>query len=163
MEAEVTDDLPDLPFIERDAIETWEHKGVRCVIRAGFCALNGYVRLPTSMRDLWRSNDVAGDVLPAPGWITYGPDKDGFVGFDTAHFNDYWAPDDLIGLIDDEAMYTANMLRDTNSDSPYVRRWTRALLRQEVETLAEQVAVIAEELDLTPDSPEGLKQHEGES
>ena len=156
------DELPNLTFIEIDALEVWDYKGVRCVIKAGFCALNGYVRLPTKMRGWWKDDNEAGDVLSTHGWITYGPDDDGFVGFDTTHCNDYWAADDLIGIVSDEGMFTASMLARQNSGDEYARRWTRARLRSEVEELAEQIAALTGELDLMMDGLEDVKRKSNE-
>lgn len=159
------EDLPDLTMIELGAIEDWQYKGVRCIIRPGLGTLNGYARLPTSMRAWWTNENEAGDVLAAHCGITYGPDDDGFVGFDTGHAFDYWAADDLIGIVDDEGLKLANTFAEMNSKSPYARRWTRARLREETETLAEQIAALAGELDLMLDSLEDIKRqsNEGES
>lgn len=119
-------ELPDLTFIELEAIEVWQYKGVRCVVRPGFCSLNGYVCLPTSMRDWWSNYHEANEVLTAHWGLTYGPDEDGFIGFDTGHAFDYWAADDLIGLIPDEGMFTVSLLAKMHSDDRLGRRWTRA-------------------------------------
>lgn len=137
------DDLPDLTFIELGAIEQWDAEGVPCVIRPGFSSLNGYVRLPVALRDWWKDSAEAAVVLDAHMSLTYGPDSDGWVGFDTAHYCDYWAADDLIGLVDQEGMMCAASFAKVNHQFPGARRWTRALLREEVETLAAQVAALA--------------------
>jgi hypothetical protein len=137
------DELPDLTFIQLGAIEEWDSEGVPCVIRPGFSSLNGYVRLPEALRDWWKDDDEASVVLDAYMSLNYGPDEDGWVGFDTAHFCDYWAADDLIGLVDDEGMMCAASFARTNQHFPGARRWTRTRLREEVETLAAQVAALA--------------------
>lgn len=153
-------ELPDITAIELDALEVWVHQGVRCVIRAGYCCLNGYARLPKSMRDWWANEDEAADVLEAHYSITYGPDEDGFVGFDTAHHGDWWAADDLVGTIPEEGMMLANTFAKINSKGPYSRRWTRERLHEEVELLATQIAALAGELDLMMDNLEDVKRND---
>jgi hypothetical protein len=142
----MTEDLPDITLIGLGAVEDWTSEGVRCVIRAGFCSLNGYVRLPEQLRDWWKNYDEAAQVLDAHMDLNYGPDEDGWVGFDTAHYCDYWAADDLIGLVDAEGMYAAAAFARTNAQFPGARRWTRQVLREEIEVLAAQVSALSREV-----------------
>jgi hypothetical protein len=137
------DGLPDFSFIQLGAVEEWDSDGVPCVIRPGFSSLNGYVRLPVALRDWWKDYGEAAVVLDAHMSLNYGPDEDGWVGFDTAHYCDYWAADDLIGLVDAEGMALAAAFARINSQLPESRRWTRTLLREEAETLAAQVAALS--------------------
>ena len=49
----------------------------------------GYVQLPEAHP--WRAGDTdILDHIDAHGGITYGPDKHGWIGFDTGHYCDYW-------------------------------------------------------------------------
>jgi hypothetical protein len=137
------DDLPDLTFIQLGAIEEWASEGVPCVIRPGFSSLNGYVRLPERLRDWWKDAEEAAQVLDAHMSVNYGPDEDGWIGFDTAHYCDYWAADDLIGHLEPEGLMCAATFARINPRVPGARRWTRLLLRAEVEALAAQVAALA--------------------
>lgn len=141
------DELPDLTFIELGAIEEWTSETVRCVIRPGYASLNGYVRLPASLRGWWSDYEEANRVLNAHFGLTYGPDPDGWIGFDTAHYCDYWATDDLIGRIAPEALKAANTYAHTNAQYPEARRWTMQRLRDEIEVLAAQVSALAGQLD----------------
>ena len=141
------DELPDLSFIELGAIEEWTSETVRCVIRPGHSSLNGYVRLPASLRDWWADYEEANQVLNAHFGLTYGPDQDGWIGFDTAHYCDYWAADDLIGRIAPEALKAANMFAHINAQVPGARRWTMQRLRDEIEVLAAQVSALAGQID----------------
>jgi len=136
------DDLPDLTFIELGALEDWTTEGVRCVIRPGYASLNGYVRLPEKLRDWWANYGEANEVMSAHFGLTYGPDEDGWIGYDTAHYCDYWATDDLIGRIPDEALHLANTFSRINAQMPGARRWTLSMLRGETEVLAAQVAAL---------------------
>lgn len=153
----IDDELPDLSFIQLGAIEEWDSDGIPCVIRPGYCSLNGYVRLPASLRDWWNDSSEAAAVLDAHMSLNYGPDEDGWVGFDTAHCCDYWAADDLIGLVDDGGMMTAASLAQINQKMPGARRWTRALLRNEVEMLAAQVAALAKTVGSVGDDASGIE------
>lgn len=141
------DELPDLTFIELGAIEQWDSEGIPCAIRPGFASLNGYVRLPERLRDWWDDTEEASAVLDAHMSLTYGPDEDGWIGFDTAHYCDYWAADDLIGHVEPEGMMTAASFARINATADAgaigARRWTKDRLRAEVETLAAQVAALA--------------------
>jgi hypothetical protein len=78
---------PDLMVPARD---TWQHAGLACAILASpMGGWNGYVQLPPGTpRTIGRYS------LPTPLELTYGPDPDGWVGFDTGHPWDVWAPDD---------------------------------------------------------------------
>lgn len=128
--------------------DEWTAYGLLCRIKPGFGALNGYVQIP---RQLF-SEETAQRVLAVHYGITYGPDDDGWVGFDTVHAGDYWAPDDLIGLVSDEHLKFANDFREIWKDAEHSRRWTKDLLKQETERLAQQVAVA---LDLATIEVEG--------
>lgn len=150
-------ELPDLTFIELGAIEQWDTEGVPCAIRPGFASLNGYVRLPERLRDWWKDSDEAAVVLDAHMSLTYGPDEDGWIGFDTAHYCDYWAADDLIGLVDDEGMMCAASFARINHQALGARRWTRDMLHAETETLAAQVAALAKTVGQIGDDPSGAE------
>lgn len=117
--------------------DEWSAYGLLCRIRPGFASLNGYVQIPPKLFDA----ETAERVLKVHYGITYGPDDDGWVGFDTAHAGDIWAPDDLIGLIPDEGMRVANSFRDIFRSGPDSRLWTKKALREETERLAQQIAV----------------------
>lgn len=130
------------------AVERWVAHGLDCAIAPGYASLNGYVRLPPGHVGLVLAEAVAATRSGLPGYdvlddvvvhggLTYGPDDCGWVGFDTAHAWDWWAPDDLTGLIDDKALALAMDMRTLAGDHP---RWTRERLRAEVERLAAQLA-----------------------
>lgn len=140
------------------ARETWEHAGLRCAIVAspmgGWC---GYVQLPPG--SAWRRAGWMEIPLDGPGGypLTWGPDGDGWVGFDTAHAGDAWAPDD------DSPPYQPAWWPATGQEPPpelrasmlegiaRLRRltagslggtfWTLPKLRAKVEDLAERLAV----------------------
>ncbi|MFE5092096.1 hypothetical protein ACFRCI_17325 [Streptomyces sp. NPDC056638] len=128
--------------IEQDAIKQWDAYGMPCLIRAGFTSLNGYVRLPQGKYD----SKTVERIFETHWGITYGPDEEGWIGFDTAHANDYWPPDDLVSHVGNEGMMVANTLREYAIKYGGGRRWTLDKLKAETESLAQQVA-IALELD----------------
>lgn len=104
---------------------TW--KGVEWVLARGGIRtrINGYVYLPEGHP--WRTEDdfYAREDIDAHGGLTYG-DKDGWIGFDTAHGNDSWG--------DDPEMDAAR------ADNKHLIHWTEALVLKEVRRLAAQVA-----------------------
>lgn len=128
-----------------EALESWEAYGIPCEIRMGFIGFNGYVQLPEGM---YRSAQVS-EVFEAHWGLNYGPDEAGWIGFDTAHAGDYWAPDDLEPYMDDVRRMTANSMRGMAQRLSYGRRWTMDRLRKETEALAQQVAIA---LDLSQPS-----------
>jgi hypothetical protein len=85
-------------------------------------AMNGYVQLPPDHP--WRVADLAEQFAKIHGGITYGPDGDGWIGFDTLHSGDRWPG----GLF--EKFPRAQWHND----------WTPALVAEEARDLARQVA-----------------------
>lgn len=134
-------------------VESWDAFGLRCAISFGLITFNGYVRIPEG---LFTPENVR-RVLDASGGITFGPDAEGWVGFDTGHAGDYWAPDDLAEYLHPSALTTANSMRDLAARVSYGKRWTLPLLRDAVEELAGQVSVALAMKDIPQaDSPENL-------
>jgi hypothetical protein len=119
-------------------------------LRAGLSSLNGYVRLPEGspdriFGDAARDADQAGyDLLSdvdVHGGLTYGPDPHGWVGFDTCHAFDWWAIDDLMGIIGEEGMMVARMMqRHEGLGGGPGGRWTMERLVWETDRLAAQLA-----------------------
>jgi hypothetical protein len=159
-------------------IRTWVAHGLNCAIMWGgrMGHFNGYVQLPPHSADRvlaevyeivdreeraefreqhglppeptsWTSGYDALDV-DAPGGLTYGPNEDGWVGFDTAHYNDYWSPevqreilaDYPTALVEIEELRRVFDTQELNKDYPFTRAWTLALLVTEVEHVAQQLA-----------------------
>ncbi|GAA1361213.1 hypothetical protein [Brevibacterium luteolum] len=100
------------------------HEGIEWALYAAplWNAANGYVRLPDSHPWLAEPLLSGYNVIDISGGITYGPDSEGWIGFDTLHACDYW-PDSPF------------------EPRPYDRQWTRAAVREETIRLASQAAV----------------------
>jgi hypothetical protein len=123
--------------MEDGALEVWEHRGIRCVMRVSpLIGLNGYARIPPEVMP--KDTD---DVVTAHWGISYGPDEDGWVGFDTGHSGDWWAPDDVAGWMDDFHMQIAQRMWNRAKQLPWGRRWTREKVREHTEQIADQIAV----------------------
>lgn len=104
----------------------WEAHGLECTIRtSGMEFFNGYVRLPSTHVGFGAGYDQLNRTIRAHGGLTYGVDKDGWVGFDTGHAGDYWP-----GM--ERFFGTAE------------RTWDMERLVTEVESLAEQLAAMTE-------------------
>lgn len=99
------------------------HEGIEWALYAAplWNAANGYIRLPDGHPWLAVPTLEGYNVIDAPGGITYGPDSESWIGFDTLHGGDYW-PDSPIEL------------------RPYHRQWTRAAVREATIRLAGQAA-----------------------
>lgn len=115
------------PF-DKPTLSEGECHGIRWVVlQAPFC-LTGYVRLPE--HHPWRNADMqAGEgAAMVHGGVTYGPDIDGWIGFDTAHYGDE------ISL---------------NFGQPLIiqdgHRWTETEVAEECKRLCEQVAATMKE------------------
>lgn len=102
--------------------------GVRWVIcRAPWGAVNGYARMPEGHQ--WREKNLQSedwDLLDAHGGITYGPDADGWVGFDTLHAGDRWPGGDA-----------PHFCRPGECDC---KTWTEDMVAAEAKSLARQIA-----------------------
>jgi hypothetical protein len=137
--------------IEPWVTERWHHAGFECGIAAGgLGGYNGYVRVPADHP--WFG--VATSDHPAheftPSGVTYS-ELDGWVGFDTLHFMDSWALDELTP----RHAETVRILREhMTKAAPELAldyptwvstrpTWTLARLRKAVETLAEGAAAAA--------------------
>lgn len=134
------------------AREAWPHHGVRCAIVASpLGGWNGYVLLPWGHP--WRA--CAWMETPLGAELSWGPDDQGWVGFDTGHGGDAWHPDDdtppyqpgwwpgpppppdvLAGM----AARVAELRRLTAAMSGR-ELWTLPRLRAKVEDLAKLVAL----------------------
>lgn len=126
--------------IQKRAIERWQAHGLDCVIAMGAWAPCGYVRLPAD--DPRRQTDWEGFDVHVHGGLTYGPDQDGWVGFDAGHAGDVWAPDDLIGALEPEMFKAAMTIQRWHADVPvpWSITWTMERFRSEVSHLADQLA-----------------------
>lgn len=102
----------------RPAIKLWVAYDLRCAIYWGLAQFNGYVQLPVGHvdRELAEAYDAfvpatdsfgytrktsmgygslghLGDEIAIP--LTYGPDLEGWIGFDTGHGFDVWTDEEI--------------------------------------------------------------------
>lgn len=119
--------------VQRDE-EEFEHAGLNCQITDANGHWCGYVQTPDDLPPVrWTSdyNSKYGEVLDAEvevhGGITYGPDDDGWVGFDDAHARS------LVEFSEEET--------------------SKAAARAETESLAEQIAELTEGDDAREGKP----------
>lgn len=118
--------------------------GVFCAMVAAI-GVNGYVQLP--LFHPWRPLDLQvgdGSIVEVHGGITYGPDDEGWIGFDTCHAGDRWNKEsyEAFGygaewcrgqelLFENQAFY--GVFQENH--------WTVIRVRMETTELARQVAV----------------------
>jgi len=105
--------------------EEFEHAGLNCRITDAAGHWCGYVQIPDNLGPVRWTPDYDskhGEILDAEvdvhGDITYGPDDDGWVGFDDAH--------------------AASLVEFSEEETP------KAAARAETKNLAEQIAELAE-------------------
>jgi hypothetical protein len=165
-------------FVAATPIRAWCHGRTPCAIYFGFSSFNGYVQLPqdSPLLTVAEAYDVLSRVERDPNFflpekygslgydslndmldatmrdLTYGPDLEGWVGFDTAHPQDVW--DDTI--IDQELtdagasdqLERIDRLREllgadwSMSGIWGNRRWTIDELMVETNALAEQLTLL---------------------
>lgn len=159
---------------DRHPRRAWVVDGLQCCTYAGhYGNLNGYVRLPLGHPDLFLAE--AAEMLPGrpflwtdgslgvayergydyvdvsvPGGWTYGPDLEGWIGFDTMHgHRDRWSVEDRFRFCEsDEDRRLVEMFIDI--DRRYglgllegERLWTEEDVEREVETAARVLAMRA--------------------
>jgi hypothetical protein len=113
---------------ERAAVRRWTHAGLDCAMidsEIGF--INGYVRLPDEHVARHAGYDQINRSIRVHGGLTYGTDRDGWVGFDTGHSGDHGP-----------SLPTKSHL------GPAERTWDLDRLAAEVESLADQLAAMTE-------------------
>lgn len=113
-----------------EIVKEWTHHGIDCkIVKIDLGHYCGYVKAPNP-----DELDMAHGYpdLDAHGGITYGPDNDGWVGFDTAHAWDVCVDEngELFGTM--EPMY------DKGCEASIV--WTPESVEEEVEQVAEQLS-----------------------
>jgi hypothetical protein len=123
-------------------IRTWTHEGIECAMGRSFMVgVNGYVRVPEGIELPYDEYHLID--LDVHGGVTYGPDKDGWMGFDTGHAFDVWLDPDV-----PEDRYSRTM-REAGIDNPntmmdaltagWTHIWTLEKLEAEVNLLAAQI------------------------
>ncbi|MFG1857588.1 hypothetical protein ACGFJT_37540 [Actinomadura geliboluensis] len=123
--------------IADSAIESWISNGLACVICPAWGSFSAYIQLPRrSVKVLISAYPADPVVYPGGRVITYGPDSAGWIGIDTNQAGDYWAPDDLMGYMSEDAIRYANAIRKRFASKSNSRRWTLVDLRQEIEKVA---------------------------
>ena len=99
------------------ASKTWEHKGVKCaivlrnlwIIEAFYC---GYVQAPKWLTS--KFPDYGEWPVEIHGGLTYGPDDDDFIGFDTGHgYSGYWDEDDVTNEVNRLAEQVIKLMEET--------------------------------------------------
>lgn len=104
-------------------IRTWVASGLRCaLVRAPLWgAINGYVRVPSIQPGQQ-------DEVEVHGGVTFGPDRDGWIGFDTLHGGDIW-PD----------------APSSRAERDWGRTWTEDQVAAETERMAASAKAVMEQ------------------
>jgi hypothetical protein len=122
-------------FGPQNFLKAWKHKGVECAMYySPFGSVNGYVRDPRLLSSSERGWDLD---LEAPGGITYGPDPEGWIGFDTLHAGDIW-PLDFLKRHHSGPIFSDMCAVERQFPSPHQVHWSTARVYEAVERLAEQ-------------------------
>lgn len=172
----VVSDEPEIridAFDERRPRRAWVVDGLQVAVYHGFYgALNGYVRLPAMHPDLLKAV-AAENVMPpvpfiypdgvtlgvnyphgydyidvdCPGGWTYGPDEEGWIGFDTGHAWDHWSAEDRRRFCETDRERKATEMMIALEEEmahfgrlPGDRLWTEEKLMEATEEVAKQLA-----------------------
>lgn len=111
------------------AIERGTEDGIEwALLEAPFYgAVNGYARLPEGHP--WRELDLMFDdceVVDVHGGVTYGPDEQGWIGFDTLHAWDIWPG--------------KTPMFESDAYDPMNIHWTQQRVKEEALSLARQAS-----------------------
>jgi hypothetical protein len=125
--------------MDKPAIQGGVERGIRwAVLRSPIGGCNGYVKLPTGYPKAWGTyDDIDVDVH---GGLTYGPDEEGWVGFDTAHLGDVW-----VGSIPDDLDSHSRDFLTRPPFGDYRREWDEDKVAAETRRLAHRLADLIEE------------------
>lgn len=178
--------LPILAFGGKPPIRLWVAHGLHCAVYWGYCSFNGYIQLPPGhvdrefaeaynevKREDFETNPDPHRIIdrfipsgydvvdvPAHGGLTYGPDDQGWVGFDTGHAWDDWPDEEIekwLRPVDEEQWFAFREMqlvvgpdswppgRLTRRYSPDLsaQPWSMELLIAETEAVAERLAAMA--------------------
>ena len=118
-----------------ETVERWDYKGHQCKINwvqlgPEHAHWTGYAT--TSLRETY---PIEQEGIRVNGGITYGIDEDGFVGFDCHHAWD--------ACLRDEQLYGVFVDREN------VTEWTKGMVKDEVESLVDQLEEIERRLPST--------------
>ncbi len=157
-------------FGQRRPQRGWVAAGLQvCTYTGSAGALNGYVRLPASHPDLLLAE--AAELMPGtpftypdgspgmnhnrgydhvdvdcPGGWTYGPDFEGWIGFDTSHVQDHWSREDRLRFAQTDreraqvSVYLDCGLEFPMGSMPGDRLWSEEALEAAVEEAAQHLA-----------------------
>lgn len=128
--------------MQPDKVWYFKAYGLNCALAAAM-GINGYVHLP--LFHPWRDLDLQlRDIgtVDVHGGITYGPDDEGWIGFDTCHAFDVWSKEEYERFgaeWNDGHTRMFEGYKNTDERLRY-RRWTVNQVKIETTELARQVA-----------------------
>lgn len=144
-------------------IEDFDHHGIWCRLALSPCwTVNGYCKVPESKIYRLEVNNMGHpDNIDVHGGVTYGPDDDGWIGFDCIHFGDIWHNEEREKYYEeygDEAddpsppsRYDPGEIDKNRVDKdghmallefPFVKAWTKSRVKKETKYLAQQVVLL---------------------
>jgi hypothetical protein len=150
-----TGDHPSTPELEARAVRRGATDGMPWLVvqpYRGAPFLNGYVRVPIGHPWLLVGDPELELDVGAPGGFTYGPDGDGWLGFDTVHGGDYWSDEELseVGIV---AAPEWALMRKHQAQWPGLTVWSLALIEDYCRRLAAEafaaIPVAAETEEVT--------------
>lgn len=115
-------------------IRRWSHGGLECAMaHSPMHGVNGYVRVPAGVD---AQELVDAEALDA--CVTWGPDADGWVGFDTAHGWDLWWDPDVPESRLERALREVDFVLP-RPPVEWMNVWTLEKVEAEVVRLADEV------------------------
>lgn len=117
--------------------ETWVHDGRECKMTTTLGHWCGYAKTPLKVTEGTISEVTDTGVhrlIDVHGGITYGPDDEGWVGFDTGHSRDFNVTEEDEELREGHATF--------GRDDELVNVWRPEDVREEVNKLADQLTLL---------------------
>lgn len=136
-------------WVSTNPLREWQHAGLKCAIHVGPAGdyLCGYVQVPRDNPAFGAPGDRVDGVVDAHGGLTYGPDRYGWIGFDTGHAFDHWSISELESAgaaITDELLASRARLGELHEicGRAPVLAWTVQKLIDETNSLASQLSLV---------------------
>lgn len=126
--------------LEQEKVLFFRAYGLNCALAAAM-GINGYVQLP--MFHPWKELDLQlGEAVQVNvhGGVTYGPDQEGWIGFDTCHGGDVWTKEEFERFGVEWVPEQSRMFPEDLKPIGWERYWTVNQVQIETVELARQVA-----------------------
>ena len=122
--------------------EEFEAYGIECKLVGGHMSINGYARIPEDNPLCRAPRHEIEPLIRVRGGITYGPDSEGWIGFDTNHAWDVWTQEEFESFGLHWSTHNQTVFKIVPEYHDDFVAWTVDRLREETVYLAYQVSIM---------------------